>query len=209
MDPDSLEVLQLAPPGPAVAPWVDRTVKSPAVRSGYLSLAAHLLVGILLAWFALDREAPPRARPLVLSIGPPTEEEPAGDPVAGVEIGAASQVDASEQVAAQTDSGAVADPTGGLEPPLVAVHPADVLPDIAPPADAAGTETDGSDPVAASPAGRDDPPRAETGCAVGPAPAGEAATGTEPSASAPAASAGGAMSGSTSAGCTATSGGSR
>ncbi|MFM8804738.1 MAG: hypothetical protein ACKOK8_12645, partial [Planctomycetia bacterium] len=147
MDPDSLEVLPLEPPGAAAAPWVDRAVKNPAVRSGYVSLAAHLLVGILLALLALDREPAPRGRPLVLSIGPPTEEEPAGDRVAGVEIDATSQADASEHPAVQTESGAVPEPTGGMELPLVALHPAGLLPAVEPPADAAGADADGSDPL--------------------------------------------------------------
>jgi hypothetical protein len=145
MDPDRLDLLPLEPPGPVAAPWVDRAVKSPAVRSGYLSLAAHLLVGILLAWLALDREPPPRVRPLVLSIGPPTEE-PASDPLAGVEIAAATVADASEQPAV----GAEADPTAAVEPPLVAVNSADVLSAVAPSVDAAGADADGSDPLVAS-----------------------------------------------------------
>jgi len=66
--------------------WIDRVVSSPAVRSGYLSLAGHLLVLVLLALVAIDRRRPPATRPLLLAMGPAAEV--AGDDAARpLEIG--------------------------------------------------------------------------------------------------------------------------
>jgi hypothetical protein len=141
MEPDSLELMPLAPPGPVATPWVDRAVKNPAVRSGYLSLAAHLLLGILLALFALEKKTEPRLRPLVLSVGPRTQDD-AGDPLAAIEIGAAGEAAATATAEDQPQPDAAA-PPAPEEPPLVAV--VDPLPVVDPPAELTATEDTPSD----------------------------------------------------------------
>jgi hypothetical protein len=78
MQPRHRTVAATAPAPPAhpetdPAPWIDRLVSSPAVRSGYTSLAVHLLALILLAMFMLDVKSPRQPRPLVLSIGPESD----------------------------------------------------------------------------------------------------------------------------------------
>jgi hypothetical protein len=147
MEPDSLELMPLAPPGPVATPWVDRAVKSPAIRSGYLSIAAHLLVGILLALLAFEKKTEPRLRPLVFSIGPQTQDE-AGDPLVAMEIGAANEAAASDTAADTAQPEAAALPAAG-EPPLVAV--AEPVPVIDPLADLTAVEEAPSDPAASAP----------------------------------------------------------
>jgi hypothetical protein len=147
MEPDSMELMPLAPPGPVATPWVDRAVKSPAIRSGYLSIAAHLLVGILLALLAFEKKTEPRLRPLVFSIGPQTQDE-AGDPLVAMEIGAANEAAASDTAADTAQPEAVASPAAG-EPPLVAV--AEPVPVIDPLADLTAVEEAPSDPAASAP----------------------------------------------------------
>ena len=137
MEPDfvSLELTPPVSPEPAATPWVDRVVRSPVVRSGYLSLAGHLLLCILLAVFALEKRPEPRRLPLVFSIGP-AEREEAGDPLDAMEIGAAEQAVASDLAAVAEQPENAALPTAG-EPPLVAV--AAPLPVVDPPLEMATT----------------------------------------------------------------------
>ena len=129
MEPDSIEFAPLAAPGPEATPWVDRVVRSPVVRSGYLSLAGHLLLCILLAVFALEKKPSPRLRPLVFSMSQQPQDDAAGDQAATGEIGAADEAAGSEAMA---EAGAVAvaavDSPLVDEPPLVAMAAIDSLP---------------------------------------------------------------------------------
>ena len=148
MEPDSIS-LELTPPTPsepAATPWVDRVVRSPVVRSGYLSLAGHMLLCILLAFFALEKKTEPRPLPLVFSLGPQTRDE-AGEPLAAMEIGAEEQAAASDLAAIMEQPENAAVPVTG-EPPLVAV--AAPLPLVEPFSDTTATETTPSDQPLAS-----------------------------------------------------------
>ncbi len=148
-----MEVPPLAPPGPVAAPWVDQAVKSPAIRSGYLSLAAHLLLGILLAMLALDKKPAPRLRPLVVSLSPQTQEGVDGDQLAAVEIGSATEAVAGEQAAAESPAEAVDATPAAAEPPLVAVAPVDVMPIAEPLPEQNAAEVAQSDPGLSPPLG--------------------------------------------------------
>ena len=129
MEPDSIEFAPLAAPGPEATPWVDRVVRSPVVRSGYLSLAGHLLLCILLAVFALEKKPSPRLRPLVFSMSQQPQDNAAGDQAAAVEIGAADEAAGSEAMAeAAALAVAAIDPPLVEEPPLVAMAAIDSLP---------------------------------------------------------------------------------
>ena len=57
-------------------PWIERAVASPAVRAGYLSLVAHVVVCIILAILALETRRMPPPQPIQLRFG---EAEAAGD----------------------------------------------------------------------------------------------------------------------------------
>jgi hypothetical protein len=127
MEPDSMEFTPLAAPGPKAAPWVDRAVRSPVVRSGYLSLAGHLLLCILLAIFAVEKKPPHRLRPLVLSLSQQTLDDADGDQAAAVEIGAADDAAGSEAMAQAHAAGAV-EPPPVDQPLLVAMAAIDPLP---------------------------------------------------------------------------------
>ena len=100
MEPDSIEFSSLTATEPEAAPWVDRVVRSPVVRSGYLSLAVHLLLCILLAVFAFEKKPSPRLRPLVLSMSRQPQDNAAGDQAVAVDIGAADEAAGSEAIAA-------------------------------------------------------------------------------------------------------------
>ncbi|MFM8891332.1 MAG: hypothetical protein ACKOTB_06855, partial [Planctomycetia bacterium] len=78
------------PRPPADSPWIERFVTSPLVRSGYLSLALHLLLALAVAWLAVDRRPVARPRPLEISMGAAADAA-AGDPLAAVEIGPAGE----------------------------------------------------------------------------------------------------------------------
>ncbi len=113
----------LIPPERPPRPWIDRVVQSRAVRSGYLSLAVHLVVCILLALWAGGHRPRAPQRPLLLSVGPATESEAAdaADAVAGaVEIGA----DAPPAPTAVAAAGA-----GTEGPPL---EPVEAQPELSP-----------------------------------------------------------------------------
>jgi hypothetical protein len=66
--------------------WIDLVVRSPAVRSGYLSLIAHLLLALLAALLAWTPQSPPRPRPLELAFAT-TDEGAAGDLLERVAVG--------------------------------------------------------------------------------------------------------------------------
>jgi hypothetical protein len=152
MEPDSIEFSPLAATEPDAAPWVDRVVRSPVVRSGYLSLAVHLLLCILLAVFAFEKKPSPRLRPLVLSMREQPQDDAAGDQAVAVDIGAADEAAGSEAIAAARAAAAV-DPLLVDEPPLVAMAAIDSLPT----SDAVGAEAipeaEPSDQVFALPQG--------------------------------------------------------
>ena len=100
---------------PADKPWIERVVESPSLRSGYMSLIAHVLVLILLAVFASVPATKSRPRPLVLEIA--TSEAPgaAESPAAPVEIAAADE--AEQAVEPEADP-----PEAAADEPLVAVE---------------------------------------------------------------------------------------
>ena len=50
-------------------PWLDRMVSSPALRSSYLSVLVHLVLGVVLALLAIDAQLRPSPKPLVIQIG--------------------------------------------------------------------------------------------------------------------------------------------
>jgi len=114
------------PPSPAAAVvregWIDRAVRSPAVRSGYLSLTVHLLLCILLALVALEDRPDRRTRPLILGIAPASTDDAAGATDDAVAIG----LDAHEAGAADTIDVAAAAPPADEPPPLA--DAADLLP---------------------------------------------------------------------------------
>jgi hypothetical protein len=130
---------EFAPPRPR--PWIERVVASPAVRSSYLSLAAHLSIGILLALAMLDPALRRPQRPLRLSFGE-AREAIGDDPAAPVAIGplvtdAAEEMQAEEEVPAAMPLVAAA--------PDIAVEPPTGEPDTGPgepAADAAAAATD-------------------------------------------------------------------
>jgi len=168
MDPSPLPQ-QSERPHP-VAGWIDRAVRSPTVRSGYLSMAMHLLLCILLAVLASDGKPGRRPRPLVFEIGSQAREEAAGDAADAVAIGAAAEPAASPApapVAAATAAAAapqVADlplPMDLADPPSAAADPVAEVAEMAPentvdPAD--GPLVDG--PLAQPVSGRPGPARA-------------------------------------------------
>ena len=118
------------PPRPeaATAPWIDRLVSSPAVRSSYASLALHLLVLILLTAFALDASPTRRPRPLVLSIGPESSQGLAASDMAGP---VAIAIDAQDQGSDAAAAPPAPDMPSLPEPdqvPLVAVATPESMP---------------------------------------------------------------------------------
>jgi hypothetical protein len=105
---------------PADKPWIERAVESPSLRSGYMSLVAHVLVLILLAVFASAPAAKSRPQPLVLEIATSDVPGAADVPMQPVDIAAADE--AAEAVQQQ------AEPVEAADEPLVAVElPADAF----------------------------------------------------------------------------------
>jgi hypothetical protein len=126
---ESAAVPSIEPPQEAVAaPWIDRLVASPAIRSGYASLFLHLLLLVLLTTFMLDSDPGPRPRPLVLSIGP---ERPLVTPSADAPgpVAIAPADDAGEAAAApptpEPPAAPIPDPV-----PMVAVTVPETTPDV-------------------------------------------------------------------------------
>lgn len=147
---------------PHLPPWLDRLLRSPAVRSGYVSLVLHLVIAISLAILALHAPEQSRQRPLVISFA---ADAPVTD---GDDVTAA--LDAAIDMPAQ-----VADAPPAAEPPLdaaafapaVAVEPP-LAPIVAPePAEPAHEPLASSPflPVAAS--SRPSPPTMASGTATG------------------------------------------
>ena len=102
---------------PADKPLIERVVTSPGVRSGYVSLVAHVLACILLAILVLDSRPPRRQRPILVAFDSAADHDPG--------------VDAAEQAGVTALAAAVGGPEDSpAEPPQ--------------PADAAATTVDGS-----------------------------------------------------------------
>jgi hypothetical protein len=99
---------------PADKPWIERAVESPSLRSGYMSLVAHVLVLILLAIFASAPATKSRPRPLVLELATNDAPGTADSPAQPVDIAAADE--AAEAVEPE------ADPAEAADAPLVAVE---------------------------------------------------------------------------------------
>lgn len=66
--------------------WIERIVRSAAVRSGYVSLAAHLLLALLAALLAWAPRPQPRPRPIELAFAT-TDEGADGDLLERVAVG--------------------------------------------------------------------------------------------------------------------------
>lgn len=110
---------------PADKPWIERVVESPSLRSGYMSLVAHVLVLILLAVFASAPATKSQPRPLVLEIATSDAPGAAESPVAPVDIAAADE--AEEAVEPEADP-----PEAVPDEPIVAIElPVDVFDDPA------------------------------------------------------------------------------
>ena len=135
----------LMQPDPSEQSWIDRLVASPAVRSGYLSLAAHLVLCILLAFFALEKKPDRRQRPLLLSLGPQTPLDAGAVPLATVAIGTAEAVAAEAEAEAEAKAAAAAAAT---EFPTVDDVPLVRVPEPALPMAVAGADVPAlSDPL--------------------------------------------------------------
>ena len=130
------------PADPHARAWIDRVVSSPAVRSGYLSLAGHLAVLVLLALLAIDRRPPRPVRPLLLSMGPAAEVAGA-EAASPLDIGTDPEPEAAEAVAEEEGPAAV---------PLLVAAPEVVVeapPEGAPAAGEMGPALDGAGDLAA------------------------------------------------------------
>ena len=164
MEPDSMELTPLPQFGPPARPWVDRVVRSPTVRSGYLSLAAHLLLCTLMALPILENHPQPQLRPLVFSISREAANEPEGDPQDAMAIGAANEAGGGDaaQPHAEIPTGAdgspqadAADPMPVLsDEPLAEMTAAD---EAAP--DPVGAVASSDSPIAPAVSGRSGAPR--------------------------------------------------
>ena len=104
-------------------PWIERVVANPALRSGYASLVAHVIVCLVLALLALEPKRIPAARPLLLEFMPLESEPVAGDIAA--EVAAAADQPTVEHAAQADRPAAVEVP---VDVPLVVI--ADPLADL-------------------------------------------------------------------------------
>jgi hypothetical protein len=98
-------------------PWIERAVASPAVRAGYLSLVAHVVVCIILAILALEARRSPPPAPLELRFG---EAEAAGDEQLA-EVALGEPIEEPEALAGSSPA-AEAVPLPAEDVPLVAVQ---------------------------------------------------------------------------------------
>jgi hypothetical protein len=117
------------PAQPADKPWIERVVANPALRSGYASLVAHVLVCILLALFASMPEARPRPRPLVLRMGTADAAGAAEEPTPQVEIAAANDREAAAEIVADAAIATVV-PEPAAQQPLAAADPSAAAADV-------------------------------------------------------------------------------
>jgi len=122
---------------PADKPWIERAVESPSLRSGYMSLVAHVLVLILLAIFASAPATKSRPRPLVLEIAASDAPGAAESPAPPVDIAASDEATDAVEPEADPPAAAADEPLVAVELPVEAfpVPAADVRP--APVAEAA------------------------------------------------------------------------
>lgn len=121
--------------------WAERLVASPATRSAYASLVAHVVVGILLAVLVLPQRVPPAPRPLVLGTATAVDPLDGLDAPAAIDLGdpgadAAAVGDAlpAPELEAQAP---FADPTDDAAPPWDDAPPEAIAESAA--ADGAGT----------------------------------------------------------------------
>ncbi len=105
-----------------VSPWIDRVLRSPAVRSGYTSLVVHLLLAIALAVLALRGVDRPRPRPTLISFA--SEKPLAEGDAMHAELDAAVAVAApfpAEPVAVPDATATVVAAPAPIEPPAAPV----------------------------------------------------------------------------------------
>lgn len=126
---------------PADKPWIERAVESPSLRSGYMSLVAHVLVLILLAVFGSAPAAKSRPRPLVLELATSDAPGAAESPAQPVDIAVADEAD--EAVEPEADPAetvadepfvAVEVPVDAFAEPAAAGRPAEPVAEVALPA---------------------------------------------------------------------------
>jgi len=156
MEPDSMELTPLPQLEPSARPWVDRVVRSTAVRSGYLSLAAHLLLCTLMALLALKEKQQPQIRPLVLSIRSQAKDDTTGESQDVMEIGAANEMGGGDAAIPHAEA-----PADGGDPSHVAMAEPErePTPEDKPPADSTAVDVATSDPAVTSLSG--DSPNAQ------------------------------------------------
>lgn len=115
------------PAQPADKPWIERVVANPALRSGYASLVTHVLVCLLLGWFASAPDARSRPRPLVLQIGTVDDVGANTEPAPHVEIADAT---AQEPVAEAAVPAPAADSPDPVAQEPLAADPSDASENI-------------------------------------------------------------------------------
>jgi len=99
-------------------PWIERTIASPTVRAGYLSLVVHILACIVLAILALDARRPSAVTPLHLRFA--SLEAPGDEPLADIAFGGATEAPDDADVAPEPPS-LTSDAPPADDDPLVAV----------------------------------------------------------------------------------------
>jgi hypothetical protein len=102
-------------PAPPPTPWIERLVASRAVRSGYASAVAHVLVLILLAVVMSRPERDARPTPIIISICDPRDDD------VGEDAGASAS--ATIEAAAEPLATIPAEPLPVAEPPVPQVVP--------------------------------------------------------------------------------------
>lgn len=127
------------PSQPADKPWIERAVESPSLRSGYMSLVAHVLVLILLAIFASAPTTQSRPRPLILELATNDAPGAADSPAQPIDIAAADEAEepfepeaAPPEAAADAPLVAVEVPVEAFAEPAAAVRPPEPVAEVAP-----------------------------------------------------------------------------
>ena len=114
-------------PADAVS-WLEQATEHVGVRAVYLSVAGHLVLAILLTFWATSLPAPPqRLAPLVLDFGPAADEEfgeTLGDDVKPTLIAAAEPQEADHATEVAADAAANASPAAANAEALAADRPA-------------------------------------------------------------------------------------